>query len=56
MVGAARVRFRSAGGQAGALFVLAGTVGLINVSLPGPTSYNRPLVSAINAVAVLAGL
>ena len=56
MVGAFRLRFRSAGGQASALFVLAGTVGLVNVTLPGPTSYNRPLVSAINVVAVAAGL
>jgi diguanylate cyclase (GGDEF)-like protein len=56
MVGGLRLRFRSAGGQAAALFVLAGTVGLVNVTLPGPTSYNRPVVSAINAVAVIAGL
>jgi diguanylate cyclase (GGDEF)-like protein len=50
------VRFRSAGGQAAALFVLAGTVGLVNVTLPGPSSYNRPLVAAINIVAVVSGL
>ena len=56
MVGAFRVRFRSAGGQAAALFVLAGTVGLINISLPGPTSYDRPVVAAINSVAIIAGL
>lgn len=56
MVGAFRLRFRSAGGQAAALFVLAGTVGLVNVTLPGPTSYNRPVVSAINVVAIGAGL
>jgi len=56
MVGAFRARFRSAGGQAAALFVLAGTVGLVNVTLPGPTSYNRPLVSAINIVGIAVGL
>jgi diguanylate cyclase (GGDEF)-like protein len=56
MVGAFRVRFRSAGGQAAALFVLAGTVGLVNVTLPGPSSYNRPLVAAINILAVVSGL
>jgi len=56
MVGVIRVHFRSAGGQAAALFVLAGTVGLINVVLPGPTGYNRPVVSAINAVGVVVGL
>jgi diguanylate cyclase (GGDEF)-like protein len=56
MVGAFRARFRSAGGQAAALFVLSGTVGLVNVTLPGPTGYDRPLVSAINVVAVAVGL
>ncbi|MEY2420323.1 MAG: diguanylate cyclase [Acidimicrobiaceae bacterium] len=56
MVGAFRVRFRTAGGQAAALFVLAGTVGLVNVTLPGPTGYNRPLVSLLNIVAIAAGL
>lgn len=56
MVGAFRVQFRSAGGQAAALFMLAGTVGLINVVLPGPTGYNRPLVSVINLVAIAAGV
>jgi diguanylate cyclase (GGDEF)-like protein len=56
MVGAFLVRFRSAGGQAASLFVLAGTVGLVNVTLPGPTGYNRPVVSAINVVAIVAGL
>jgi diguanylate cyclase (GGDEF)-like protein len=56
MVGAFHLRFRSAGGQAAALFVLAGMVGLVNVTLPGPTNYNRPLVSAINVFAVAAGL
>jgi diguanylate cyclase (GGDEF)-like protein len=56
MVGAFRLRFRTAGGQAAALFVLAGTVGLVNVSLPGPTNYNRPVVAAVNIVAVAAGL
>jgi diguanylate cyclase (GGDEF)-like protein len=56
MVGAFRVRFRSAGGQAAALFVLAGTVGLVNVTLPGPTGYNRPVVSVINVVSVGVGL
>jgi diguanylate cyclase (GGDEF)-like protein len=56
MVGVFRVRFRSAGGQAAALFVLAGTVGLINVGLPGDTGYNRPVVSAINLAGVAVGL
>jgi diguanylate cyclase (GGDEF)-like protein len=56
MVGAFRTRFRSAGGQAGALFVLSGSVGLVNALLPGPTSYNRPVVSAVNVVAILGGL
>jgi diguanylate cyclase (GGDEF)-like protein len=56
MVGAFLQRFRSAGGQAGALFVLAGSVGLVNVALPGPTGYNRPLVSAINVVGIAVGL
>jgi diguanylate cyclase (GGDEF)-like protein len=56
MLGGFRTRFRSAGGQAGALFVLAGSVGLVNAVLPGPTSYNRPVVSAINVVAIIGGL
>jgi diguanylate cyclase (GGDEF)-like protein len=56
MVGAFRVRFRSAGGQAAALFMLAGTVGLVNVTLPGPTNYNRPVVALINLIAVAVGL
>jgi diguanylate cyclase (GGDEF)-like protein len=56
MVAVLRMRFRSAGGQAAALFVLAGTVGLINVALPGDTGYNRPVVSAINLAGVAVGL
>ena len=36
--------------------MLAGAVGLINVALPGPSSYNRPVVAAINVVAIVAGL
>ena len=51
-----RSRFRTAGGQAATLFVLAGTVGLVNVSLPGPSGYNRPVVSVINLVAIAAGV
>ena len=38
------------------MFVLAGTVGLVNVTLPGPTSYNRPLVSVINTISLVVGL
>jgi len=56
MLGAFRNRFRTAGGQAGALFLLAGIVGLVNALLPGPTSYNRPVVSVINLVGLLVGL
>ena len=56
MLGAFRVRFRSAGGQAATLFVLAGFVGLVNVVLPGPTSYDRPVVSTINLVAIIGGV
>src|SRR5258706_8783564 len=55
MLGAFRTRFRTAGGQAGALFLLAGTVGLVNVTLPGPTSYDRPITTVVNLVGVLVG-
>ena len=51
MASALRMRFRTAGGQAAALFVLAGAVGLVNVLLPGPSNYNRPVVSVINVAA-----
>ena len=50
------MRFRTAGGQAAALFVLAGAVGLVNVLLPGPSNYNRPVVSVINVAAMIAGV
>ena len=56
MAAALRVRFRTAGGQAAALFVLAGMVGLVNVLLPGPSGYNRPVVSVINVAAIVAGV
>jgi diguanylate cyclase (GGDEF)-like protein len=56
MVGAFKTLFRSAGGQAAALFVLAGTVGLINVLLPGPSNYNRPVISAIDLIGVATGI
>lgn len=36
--------------------MLAGTVGLLNVALPGPTSYNRPVVSMIDVVGILVGV
>jgi diguanylate cyclase (GGDEF)-like protein len=36
--------------------MLSGTVGLVNVLLPGPSGYNRPLVSVINVAAVAAGV
>ena len=56
MASALRTRFRTAGGQAAALFVLAGAVGLVNVLMPGPSSYNRPVVSVINVAAMVAGV
>src|SRR5438128_1627419 len=56
MLAALRVRFRSAGGQAAALFVLASTVGLVNALLPGPTNYNRPVVAVVNLVALAVGV
>src|SRR5437762_3813612 len=56
MVSPLRPRFRAAGGQAAALFVLAGAVGLVNVLLPGPSGYNRPVVSAINAMGIVVGV
>jgi len=56
MLAALRVRFRSAGGQAAALFVLASTVGLVNALLPGPTNYNRPVVTVVNLVALAVGV
>jgi diguanylate cyclase (GGDEF)-like protein len=55
MVAAFRLRFRTAGGQAGALFLLAASVGLVNVMLPGPTGYNRPVVAVINLVGLAVG-
>jgi len=56
MVTALRQRFRTAGGQAGGLFVLAGTIGLFDIALPGPSSYNRPVVAVINIAGVVVGL
>lgn len=56
MVTALRQRFRSAGGQAAGLFVLAGTVGLFDIALPGPSSYNRPVVAMINLAGIVVGL
>jgi diguanylate cyclase (GGDEF)-like protein len=43
-------------GQAALLFVLAGLIGLVNVALPGPTAYDRPVVQAINVATVIIGL